>query len=96
MTINKNPVGDVDYLGDRSLVGFIFSEKTGETKLYFSVYNYDFTGKGDAVNIYYKIDVTGKLTSWWYTYVCYSVKRRAAMIYLKLGDKEINHQIKSF
>jgi len=59
--------------------------------LYFSVYNYDQCGDTDDTADYWRIDVTGKLTSWFYTFTAYSVKKRAAMVYLKFGDLEINH-----
>jgi len=41
LTVNDDPVGDVEYLGDRSLVVFITKE-SGKEYIYFSVYNYGF------------------------------------------------------
>lgn len=96
LTINKDPVGDVEYLGDRSLVAFITSESSGIQSLYFSVYDYGFKSEEDSTNNYYKIDVTGKLTKWFYAYMGYSIKKRIAIIYLKFGDEEISHQLTSF
>lgn len=77
LTINDDPVGDVEYLGDRSLVGFIYTEG-GSEYLYFSVYNYGFTSDYDSVNDHYKVDCTGLLTDWFYTYTAYSITKRAA------------------
>jgi len=34
VTINKDPVGDIEYLGDRSLVSFIVQESSGREYLY--------------------------------------------------------------
>lgn len=73
VTINDNPVGDAEYLGDRSLVSFITTED-GIQKLYFSVYNYDFYEAGDSVSETYEVVVTGKLTEWFYVYMAYSVE----------------------
>jgi hypothetical protein len=60
LTINNDPVGDVEYLGDRSLVGFIYVTG-GKEYLYFSVYSYGFTSDYDSTNEYYKVDCTGYL-----------------------------------
>jgi hypothetical protein len=95
LTINKDPVADVEYLGDRSLVAFIQQEAHNQY-LVFSVYDYGFKPSQDSANIPFKVDVTGKLTKWFYTYFGYSIKRRAAMIYLKFGDEEVSHQISNF
>jgi len=74
LTINKDPVGDSEYLGDRSLVAFILKEY-GQEWIYFSVYSYGFTSEFDSTNEYYKIDVTNYLSSWFYTYTAYSVDK---------------------
>lgn len=68
----------------------------GVQKLYFSVYNYGFEPEHDEMNIYHEIVVTGELTQWFYVYTAYSVSRRAAMVYIKLGDREEFAQISSF
>lgn len=73
LTINQDPVGDAEYLGDRSLVCFILKDSHGDW-LYFSVYNYGFLLASDSVNEYYKVDVTDYLDDWFYTYTSYSVK----------------------
>jgi len=90
LTINQDPVGDTEWLGDRSLVGFINSPEGIISELYFAVYNYDQCGATDDTNVYYKVDATGLLTNWFYTFTAYSVKKRAAMVYLRFGDVEIN------
>lgn len=98
LTINQDPAGDSEYLGDRSLVAFLLKDYDTEW-LYFSVYNYGFTSEFDSTNEYYKIDVTNYLTSWFYTYTAYSVAKQSAMVYVWMGDEnnpiEISHQIKS-
>lgn len=94
LTINKDPVGDAEYLGDRSLVSFILSE-SGAEWLYFSVYNYGFTGTEDSTNEYFKVEVTGYLYDWFYTYTAYSVAYQSAMCYVYMGPGdaplEISH-----
>jgi hypothetical protein len=99
LTINEDPVGDAEYLGDRSLVAFILKEY-GQEWIYFSVYNYGFTSEFDSTNEYYKVDVTDYLYSWFYTFTCYSVSKKSAMVYVYMGPEEapieISHQIKSF
>lgn len=87
MTINEDPVGDVEYLGDRSLVAFLTTESSVEY-LYFSVFNYGFYESEDDVNVYYKVTMTGFLNEWFYTYCAYSVAKRSAMIYVKYGTDE--------
>jgi len=99
LTINNDPVGDAEYLGDRSLTAFIHSAD-GQDFMYFSVYNYGYLPSSDSTNVYYKVDVTGYLSKWFYTYTAYSVSRQSAMAYLLMGDDddvlEISHQITSF
>jgi len=95
LTVNENPVGDAHYLGDRSLVSFITSENSVQ-KMYFAVYNYGFAPADDILSEYHEIVVTGELTQWFYVYAAYSVKKRAAMLYVKLGDNEQFGQISSF
>jgi|Dee2metaT_16_FD_contig_61_346244_length_499_multi_3_in_0_out_0_1 hypothetical protein len=56
--------------------------------MYFSVYNYGFLPSSDSTNVYYKVDVTGYLSKWFYTYTAYSVSRQSAMAYLLMGDDE--------
>lgn len=60
LTINQDPVGDAEYLGDRSLTAFIHSAD-GHDWMYFSVYNYGFLPEADNTNVYYKVDCTGWL-----------------------------------
>lgn len=50
----------------------------------------------DSMNDYHEIVVTGELTQWFYVYTAYSVTKRAAMIYVKLGEREEYGQISSF
>jgi len=75
LTINQDPVGDADYLGDRSLVAFILKEY-GQEWIYFSVYTYGFTSEFDSTNEYYKVEVTNYLQDWFYTYTAYSVAHK--------------------
>jgi hypothetical protein len=91
LTINRSPVDDMTYLGDRSLVTFIVDEPNGGQSLYFAVYHYGYAAEADKVNEFYKHDVTGKLTSWFYVYMGYSIKKRAALIYMKFGEEEHSH-----
>lgn len=62
-------------------------------KLYFSVYNYGKSVTDDSTNDYHVIDCTNELTQWFYIYTAVSVKKRAAMIYVKLGEREEFAQI---
>lgn len=57
--------------------------------MYFAAYNYGYDQSTDDATTHMEIDVTGELTQWFYVYVAYSVKMRNAMIYMKLGDREI-------
>lgn len=92
--MNKDPVGDAEYLGDRSLVSFILKE-SGQEWLYFSVFNYGFTPAEDSTNEYFKVDVTNYLNDWFYTYTAYSVEKQSAMCYVYMGPGdaplEISH-----
>lgn len=87
LNINNAPYGDSTYLGDRSIVAFILDEGSSH-KLYFSVYNYGKNACDDSTNEYHEIDVTNELTQWFYIYTAVSVNKRAAMIYVKLGERE--------
>jgi hypothetical protein len=49
----------------------------------------------DSMNEYLEIVVTGELTQWFYVYTAYSIKKRAALVYVKLGDREEFGQITS-
>jgi hypothetical protein len=94
LTINKDPVGDAEYLGDRSLVCFLLKE--GNTKyLFFSVYNYGFEIDLDSTNEYFKVEVSDDVQNWFYTYTAYSVKLQTAILYLYIGaegsETEISH-----
>jgi hypothetical protein len=74
LTVNDDPVGDVEYLGDRSLVVFIIKE-SGREYIYFSVYTYGFTSDLDGTNEFVKVDCTGYLAEWFYIYSAYSVSK---------------------
>jgi len=87
LTINQNPVGDAQYLGDRSLVAFITSEG-GVQKLYFATYSYGFVSNDDMLNEYHEVPCTGKLTNWFYVYMGYSINKRAAMVYVKFSNND--------
>lgn len=43
-----------------------------------------------------EVEVTGEITQWFYIYMGYSVNMRAAMIYVKLENREIFAQMDSF
>jgi len=68
--------------------------------MYFSVYNYGFDPTSDNTNEYYKVEVTGYLTDWFYTYTAVSVDTRAAQCFIYMGQDddvlEVSHQITSF
>lgn len=77
VTINKDPVADLDHLGDRSLVAFINSDH-GKQYIYFSCYHYGYLEEVDSTNTFHKVEVTGRLTTWFYTYFQVSVTHRKA------------------
>lgn len=74
LTINVDPVGDVEYLGDRSLLTFITTENNKDY-IYFASYHYGFVPEDDVVNEFYSIDVTGFMNDWFYSYAAVSVER---------------------
>jgi len=45
------------------------------------------------MNEYHEIVVTGEITQWFYVYTAYSVTKRSALVYVKLGDREEFGQI---
>lgn len=63
--------------------------------MYFSVFNYGFLSDDDSTNEYFKTEVTGYLSDWFYTYTAVSVPLKAAQCYMYLGEDdnelEISH-----
>lgn len=63
--------------------------------MYFSAYTYGFLPAADSTNEYFKTEVTGYLSDWFYTYTAVSVPLKVANCYLYLGfdddDLEITH-----
>lgn len=104
VTINKDPVADLDHLGDRSLVAFINSDH-GKQYIYFSCYHYGYLEEVDSTNTFHKVEVTGRLTTWFYTYFQVSVTHRKAQVYMQFSDQlakddsskaQLTHGVTSF